>query len=123
MDLKVAKLNNFGGLVPTKDGTLTTKLNEQYDKLGAVIGFTETVEGEEVPYEVIVKYYDPNTDVIGIVADKAFLEINESNPFITRVHQNDMGLYDNYIVHKVGDGVYYRADHNFVVIKKKTANQ
>lgn len=123
MDIKIAKLNNFGGLVPTKDGTLETKLNEQYDKLGAVVGFTETVESEEVPYEGTVKYYDPNTDVIGIVADKAFLEINESNPFITRVHQNDMGLYDNYIVHKVGDGVYYRADHNFVVIKKKTANQ
>lgn len=115
--IEMVKINNFGGLVPTKDGTLATKLNIKYDKNDSVIGYTETVGGEEVDYTGTVKWYDPNANVIGIVCDYRFLEIDESNPYILRVHQNDRGLYDNYFAHKPGDGIHYRSDRNFVVIK------
>jgi len=121
--IRMVKINNFGGLVPTKDGTLATELNIKYDKNGAVIGYTETVENEEVDYTGAVEWYDPNGDVIGIICDYRFLEIDESNPYILRVHQNDRGLYDNYFAHKPGDGIHYRSDRNFVVIKKKVVNQ
>lgn len=119
--LTMVKINNFGGLVPTKDGTLETELHIKYDKNGSVIGYTETVEEQEVDYTGAVKWYDPNSDVIGIICDYRFLEIDESNPYILRVHQNDRGLYDNYFAHKPGDGIHYRSDRNFVVIKAKKA--
>lgn len=120
IDIKEVKLNNFGGLVPTQDGTLATQVYPVYDEDGTQVGYTTDAEGT-TPYEGAVKYYNPNGDVIGIVCDYRFLDIDESSPYILRVAENARALYDNYFAHKIGDSICYRSDRNFVVIKKKQA--
>lgn len=136
--IQMVKINNFGGLQP-KDAN-DAALQMVYDKNGAVMGYIDanaTVNGPatykngqwvvnitsagvtaDTTFPTEPDHWDdPNANVIGVICDYRFLEIDESNPYILRVHQNDRGLYDNYFTHKPGDGVHYRSDRNFVVIK------
>lgn len=142
--IRMVKINNFGGLVPQDANN--GNLQMVYGKNGDVMGYIDANATVNGPAEFkngqwVVNitsagvtadttfptepdhWNDPNSDVIGIICDYRFLEIDESNPYILRVHQNDRGLYDNYFAHKPGDGIHYRSDRNFVVIKKKLANQ
>ena len=140
--IAMVKINNYGGLEP-KDAN-NGALQMVYYKNGDVAGYIDANATINGPAEFkngqwVVNitsagvtadttfatepdhWYDPNANVIGIMVDYRFLEIDESNPYILRVHQNDRGLYDNYFAHKVGDGIHYRSDRNFVVIKAKQA--
>ena len=119
MDIERVVVPDFGGLVPTTDGTLTNKLYMKYDTQGRPLDeFTTDAEGTH-DYTGDVVWYDPNEDVIGIIAEKGLLFIDDQNPYTVEGIRNPAGMYVTYWANKPNVGFHYDMYKNCVVIKKK----
>lgn len=114
----VKPMLNFGGLVPTSDGT--TEVFPVYDELGAVKGFNAAADQSEVTIEKsAVQYKDPNIQRIGLIVQKGILFTTEQNPLTVRPAPfNSRGEYQNYFCNQVGAGVHYDYNYNIVSINR-----
>ena len=122
MDIKTVVVPNFGGLVPTSDGTLANEVFPKYDTLGRITGYT-TDELGLIDYNGPVSYYDPNSTVIGIIMEKGTLFIDEQNPYVVEpsVH-NAAGKYQNFWASKENVGFHYDMYKNVIVIYKTSSS-
>ena len=119
MDLEHIVVPNFGGLVPTQDGTLETTLYMVYDNDGRPTDTYTTDEAGTTPYEGDVVWYDPNADVIGFIAEKGLFFIDDQNAYSVEGIHNPAGMYVTYWANKPNVGFHYDMYKNVVVIKKK----
>lgn len=136
----IKEVDNFGGLVP-KDASNTT-LQEVYDTFGAVKGYIDasvTVNGAAFqnsagqwlvnvtsgsttadttfPFEPD-HWYDPNEDIIAVVAQKGYIFKNIQNGVETRPIVNPRGLYTNYWVSSPNNAIVVDPLYACIVIKK-----
>lgn len=120
LGVDVVEVTDFGGLVPTTDGTLATRLYPVYDELGTVIGYAGT-EGAETPTvtDDAVKWYDPNADVLAVLADKGLIFEGIQNPYTVEPIRNPRGLYTNYWANSPGNTVAVDPLYNAVIFKRK----
>lgn len=111
---------NFGGLVPYKEDTYTTRLYPVYDGVfGNVTGYAETENAETATVECGAEYnFDTNENVIGIVAQKGLIFEDNQNPYTVRSIQNPAGLYDNYWASRPNVGINGDYYYNLVLITK-----
>ena len=104
-----------------------------YDKLGRKVadayylagGVASTGSGNDVTsYTTIYvpkKYtrtFDPNEDVIAIIADKGMVFENIQNPYTVEPIRNPRGLYTNYWASSPNNGIVVDNYANVVVIRK-----
>jgi len=137
---EIKEVDNFGGLVPKdeNDGTL----QEVYDTFGAVKGYIDaaaTVNGaafQNSAGQWLVNitsggttadttfqfepdhWYDPNEDVIAVIAQKGYLFKNIQNGVETRPIVNPRGLYTNYWVSSPNNAIVVDPLYACIVIKK-----
>ena len=123
MDIKTVVVPNFGGLVPSSDGTLANKLYPVYDDLGRPTGEYTTDSAGTTEYTGTVQYYDPNASVVGIIMEKGTLFIDEQNPYVVEpsVH-NAAGKYQNFWASKENVGFHYDMYKNVIVIYKTSSS-
>lgn len=119
MDIEQVIVPDFGGLVPTSDGTLAHKLYMVYDAQGRPTDTYTTDEAGTTPYTGEVVWYDPNANVIGIIAEKGLLFIDDQNAYTVEGIHNPAGMYVTYWANKPNVGFHYDMYKNCVVIKKK----
>lgn len=116
--------DNFGGLVATVDGTLTTELKPVYDSEGRNT-HTYSADGTTsgtVYDEDEVKWYDPNEDVLAVLCDKdLFFEINQEPYHVDAAPFNPANRSITYWASKNNVGFHYDPQMNMVVIKKKVS--
>lgn len=122
MDIKPVVVPNFGGLVPSSDGTLANKLYPVYDTQGRPTGEYTTDAAGATAYDGEVKYYNPNENVIGFIAEKGLIFIDEQNPYVVEpaVH-NAAGHYQTFWASKENVGFHYDMYKNLIVIYKTDA--
>lgn len=122
MDIKTVVVPNFGGLIPSTDGTLANQVYPKYDTLGRITGYTTDSDGL-IDYNGPVSYYDPNASVIGIIMEKGTLFIDEQNPYVVEpsVH-NAAGKYQNFWASKENVGFHYDMYKNVIVIYKTSSS-
>ena len=119
MDIKEVVLPDFGGLVATTDGTLANKLYPVYDEEGRPTDtYTTDAEGL-IPYTGDIEWYDPNADVIAVIAEKGVLFEDDQNPYSVYGIYNPRNMCTTYWANKPTVGYHYDYYKNFVVIKKK----
>lgn len=119
MNLERIVVPNFGGLVPTSDGTLAHQLYMVYDEQGRPTDTYTTDEEGTTPYEGSVVWYDPNDDVIGFIAEKGLFFIDDQNAYTVEGIHNPAGMYVTYWANKPNVGFHYDMYKNCVVLKKK----
>lgn len=122
MNLERIVVPNFGGLVPTTDGTLANRLYMVYDSEGRPTDTFTTDAAGTTPYTGDVEWYDPNADVIGFIAEKGLFFIDDQNPYTVEGIHNPAGLYTTYWASKPNVGFHYDMYKNCVVIKKKVSD-
>lgn len=123
MDIRTVVVPNFGGLVPTRTGNISTRLYPVYDAQGRPTGAYTTDEAGETAYTGTVKYYDPNANVIGIIMEKGTIFIDEQNPYVVEpaVH-NAAGHYQTFWASKENVGFHYDMYKNVIVIYKTSSS-
>lgn len=104
-----------------------------YDKLGRKVadayylstGIATTGTGNSaVTYKTIyvpkksTRTYDPNADIIAIIADKGMVFENLQNPYTVEPIRNPRGLYTNYWASSPNNGIVVDNYANVVVIRK-----
>ena len=95
--IDVIEVENFGGLEPYAQSTFETLLYEVYDSFGSVIGYTNSVGGATVTYDVNEVFWkDNNASVIGMIADKGLMFEGIQNGYRVEPTRNAAGLYTNY---------------------------
>ncbi|MCM1439818.1 MAG: hypothetical protein NC131_11555 [Roseburia sp.] len=124
--VEIIPVNNFGGLIPYMDNDYSTQLYEVYDqKLGYLIGYSET-EGATTPTiklddygnpDTEIYWKDPNSDVIGVLADKGWLFETVQNNYRVDTIWNPRGLYMNHWASLVGGGIFIDSLYNVVVFR------
>lgn len=116
--IKKIYTDNFGGLVPTVDGTLETKLTPVRDNEGRVTHtYTDGASTPHIYNENEVEWYDPNKDVIAVLIDKdAFFEIDQ-NPMRVYPIFNPRTERTNYFFNKMNIGFHFDKQRNIVVIR------
>lgn len=114
---------NFGGLVPYQDADYTTRLYPAYDAtFGNVIGYNTTENSNEATVAFGAEHnFDPNGNVIAIIAQKGLIFENNQNPYQVRPIQNPAGLYDNYWASRPNVGINGDYYYNMVLITKPSA--
>lgn len=124
LNINVEEVPDFGGLVPSKDGTLANQVYIVYDELGRPTdAYTEDAAGE-TPYTGNIVYYDPNADVIGMIAEHGLLFIDDQNPYeVSAAPYNAAGRYVTYWPSKPNVGFHFDPQKILVVLKKKKMNQ
>lgn len=119
MDIKPVLVPDFGGLIPSSDGTLENRLNIIYDAEGRVIGYGA---GEEVEYTAeTVKWYDPNADVVAVICDYATIFELDQNPYSVYGIYNPANMLTTYWANKPTGSIHYDPYRNLVVIRKEQA--
>lgn len=121
LPVDVIEVDNFGGLVPYKEKTYSTRLYPVYDTLGAVIGFS-TTENQIGAENVTVKdedvfWKDPHEDVLAILADKGLIFTSVQNGVQMNTIYNPRGLYTNYFLSMPNATVAVDSLYNAVVFK------
>lgn len=122
LPVDVIEVDNFGGLIPYKEKTFTTRLYPVYDTLGAVIGFS-TTENKVGAENVTVKdedvfWKDPHEDVLAILADKGLIFTSVQNGVQMNTIYNPRGLYTNYFLSMPNATVAVDSLYNAIVFKK-----
>lgn len=116
--MRIKTLDNFGGLIPTdSDGN---ELTVTYDALGAVNGYTKTVDSTTTPVaEDDVVWKDPNADVLAVIAapDTFGMALRKQN---YNPIYNPRGEYVNYW-YNMEYWCYYSNFTNVIIIKKASA--
>lgn len=112
-------VENFGGLIPSKDGTLENRLYVLRDSEGRAIGYKETENGTTA-YTGTVEFYDPNADVIAVIADKDIMKVMEQEGYVVEAIYNPRTRTTNLWASEANVGFFYDRQKNMIVIKKKT---
>lgn len=116
LDVDVITVEDFGGLVP-KVGDDT--VYPVYNDLGMVIGYSATEGATEATYtEDEINYYDPNKDVIAILADKGILFTAEQVPYQIETIRNPRVMATNFFANRPNGTVAWDYLYNCVVFKK-----
>lgn len=140
----IKEVDNFGGLVP-KDASNNT-LQEVYDQFGAVKGYIDasvTVNGAAFknsagqwlvnvtsggtttdttfPFEPD-HWYDPNENVIAVIAQKGYIFRNIQNGVETRPILNPRGLYTNYWVSSPNNAIVVDPLYAVIVVTGKVGD-
>lgn len=140
----IKEVDNFGGLVP-KDASDNT-LQEVYDQFGAVKGYIDasvTVNGAAFknsagqwlvnvtrggtttdttfPFEPD-HWYDPNENVIAVIAQKGYIFRNIQNGVETRPILNPRGLYTNYWVSSPNNAIVVDPLYAVIVVTGKVGD-
>lgn len=129
--IEVIEVPHFGGLVPQVDisGTMTD-VYPQYDSLGAVKVvddpsdahykqevFNTAADGSGTDYYTEdVVYYDPNSSVMAVIADKGAVFTSKQNGYTVEPIRNPRGLYQNFFANSPKNTIAYDPLYNFVVI-------
>lgn len=101
-----------------------------YDDFGTKVAWaitTQTTDGETITtttYYIptdVTKYYDPNEDVIAIIADKGYIFENVQNPYQVEPIRNPRGLYTNYWASSPNNGIVVDHLYNIVTISKSSS--
>lgn len=126
---------NFGGLVPYEDEEHTKQLYPVYDTLGHMVAYSteqnatptfaadgHTVTG--VSAGTLVKrdaahYFDPNSDIVAIIADKGLIFEGRQNPYEIEPIRNPRGRYSNMWASSPNNTVAVDALYNAVTITLK----
>ena len=121
LPVDIIEVDNFGGLVPYKEKTYSTRLYPVYDTLGSVIGFS-TTENKIGAENVTVKdedvfWKDPHEDVLAILADKGLIFTSVQNGVQMNTIYNPRGLYTNYFLSMPNATVAVDSLYNAVVFK------
>lgn len=115
--------DNFGGLIPTVDGTLSTELKPVRDSEGHFLKqySANGVSTDETKYdEDEVQWYDPNADILAIICDKdLFFEVDQEPYRVDAAPFNPANRSITYWASKNNVGFHYDPQMNMVVIKKK----
>lgn len=116
--IKKIYTDNFGGLVPTVDGTISTKLVPVYDSEGRPTHTYSDDAAEPTIYqESAIKWYDPNEDVIAVLIDAdAFFEIDQ-NPMHVYPIFNPRTERTTYFFNKMNIGFHFDKQRNIVVFR------
>ena len=120
LPIDVIEVPHFGGLKPQVNISSTlTDVYPIYNKLGEVIGY-DTNELAEVPTytEDDVVWFDPNKDVIAVIADKGCVFTSKQNGYTVEPIRNPRGLYNNFFANSPNNTIAYDPLYNFVIIKK-----
>ena len=120
LPIDVIEVPHFGGLKPQVNISSTlTDVYPIYNKLGEVIGY-DTNENAEVPTytEDDVVWFDPNKDVIAVIADKGCVFTSKQNGYTVEPIRNPRGLYNNFFANSPNNTIAYDPLYNFVIIKK-----
>lgn len=112
--IQIVRVPDFGGLVPKVNDN---EVYPVYDKLGAVIGYA-TTEGAQTANvdEADIVWFDPNKDVLAVIADKGCMFTVQQNPYSVEPIRNPRGLYTNYWASSPHNGVHVDTYYNFVTI-------
>lgn len=120
--IKKVYVENYGGLVPTVDGTESTALKPIHDELGSPTGlYSENgLASDAKQYtEDEIKWFDPNEDVLGVIMDKNIIkEIYQDGRVIEpfyNVRTRKTTLWDS----DPNLGFIYDRQKDIAVIKKK----
>ncbi|MBD5231656.1 MAG: hypothetical protein HDS66_05850 [Bacteroidales bacterium] len=113
-DVKTVTVPHFGGLIPQYNGAT---VYPTYDKLGERTGWSTTQGGEASLTDEQITYVDPNADVIGILADKAFLFEIARNPYRVEMIRNPRGLYTNAFASAPNNAIRIDPLYNMVIFK------
>lgn len=119
MDIEQVVLPDFGGLIPSTDGTLTNRLYMVYDEEGRATDTYTTDADGLVPYTGDVEWYDPNADILGIVIEKGALFEDDQNAYSVYGIYNPRNMCTTYWANKPTVGFHYDRFKNVVLIKKK----
>lgn len=120
--IKKVYIENYGGLIPTVDGTEDTELKPIHDDLGSPVGlYSENgLASDATQYtEDEVQWYDPNEDVLAVIMDKNIMkEIFQDGRVIEpfyNVRTRKTTLWDS----DPNLGFIYDRQKDVVIIKKK----
>lgn len=121
LPVDIIEVDNFGGMIPYKEKTYSTRLYPVYDTLGSVIGFS-TTENKIGAENVTVKdedvfWKDPHEDVLAILADKGLIFTSVQNGVQMNTIYNPRGLYTNYFLSMPNATVAVDSLYNAVVFK------
>lgn len=122
MDIQEVVLPDFGGLIPSSDGTLANRLYMVYDEEGRPTDTYTTDADGLVPYTGDVEWYDPNADILGIVIEKGKLFEDDQNAYSVYGIYNPRNMCTTYWANKPTVGFHYDYFKNVVVIKKKISD-
>lgn len=107
---------NFGGLVPYKEAEFTTRLYPHYTTAGIQDGWS-TSEGGELDSTVTQPYYqDPNSGIIGILADKGLIFEGKQNEYRVEPWRNPAGLYTNFHCSVMNNTIAVDPIYNMIAI-------
>ena len=121
----VKTLKNFGGMIPTSDGE-STILYKAYKKAGSLkqwVGWAESEGQEEATINrdepEKVKWVDPNSEVLAVIAQKGLLFATDQNGINVRsTGINPRGEYENIFFNKINAGLHFDPRYNLIVITK-----
>lgn len=116
LPIDTIEVPDFGGIEHYADEGHTQRLYPHYDENGAEDGWSTSEGGELYTGEVYT--YDPNENVIGMIADKGLVFECKQNPYTVEPIRNPRGMYTNYWVNCPGGTVAVDPIYNMVVIEK-----
>ena len=126
--VKIVAVPNFGGLIPFYGDTYVpagednaTEVYPVYDDLGVVIGYASTEGATTADYDIDeVDFYDPNENVLAVLAQKGVIFELIQNPFTTEPIYNPRGMYTNTFFNQPDNGINYNHGRNLVTFSKPT---
>lgn len=141
----VKEVESFGGLVAQDSSN--NNLQEVYDKNGEVRGYIDATVQINAPcfwdaannrWLVNITtggatadttfpaepdhWYDPNSDVLGVLIQKGAIFENAQNPYVVRPIENPAGLYTNYWASRPNNGINFDYYYTMVVFRKPQSN-
>lgn len=109
LPVDIIEVPHFGGLVPFADAAFNTPVYPVYDTLGHELGFStqqNQIGEENVTYtKDKVFYQDPNSEVIGILADYGWIFESIQNPYTVEPIRNPRGMYNNYFANSPNNAI------------------
>lgn len=102
----------------TKKETLTpagtTVIGYQVAKAGVDVASIANVVAEDAITDEM--WYDPNKNVLAIIAQKGIMGINRQNGYTVTPIYNPAGIYTNFWANSPNNGIYYDYFYNMIVI-------
>lgn len=118
--IKVKSVPNFGGMQYFFGDTDDYPLYPHYDDLGAVDGWAISEGGakEKELDDPGVRQFDPNANVIAVIAQKGVIFELIQNEMKVRTIFNPRGEYQNTFFNEMNNGINYNHYKNLITISK-----
>lgn len=122
--IKVKSAPNFGGIKHYFGDTDDYPLYPHYNNLGVIDGWALTEGGakEKELNDPAIREFDPNADVIGIIAEKGVIFELIQNEMSVRPHLNPRGEYQNTFFNQPDNGINYNHYKNLITISKPSGD-